>query len=123
MTAMGLKSTNVADTYTVYLTTAWLGAKGRTDDLPKAQILAVRNQSAKILLAIPQFASATNAQKQEMAEEMLIRAALIAASIDAAKSDPALLNQVKIAIVQGAKGMGLDLDRMTLTSQGFQSVN
>jgi hypothetical protein len=123
MTAIGLKSNNVADAYAVYLTNAWLGTQGRNDDLPNAQIIAVRNQAAKILLAIPQFRSATNTQKQEMAEEMLIRAALISVSIDGAKSDPALMTQVKTAISQGAKKMGIDFDRMTLTPQGFQSVN
>jgi hypothetical protein len=85
--------------------------------------MVVRNQSAKTLLVIPQFRSATNAQKQQMAEEMLIRAALISAAVDAAKSDLTVLNQVKIALAQDAKRMGLDVDRMTLSSQGFRPVN
>jgi hypothetical protein len=123
MAAMNLKSNNVADAYAVYLINAWLGARGRNDDLPKAQIVAIRNQSAQTLLAIPQFTGATNTDKQQMAEEMLIRAALISAAIDGAKSDPAILNQVKISISQGAKQMGMDLDRLTITSQGFQPVN
>ncbi len=120
MTAIGLKSNNVADAYAVYLTNAWLGTQGRNDDLPNAQIMAVRNQAAKILLAIPQFRSATNTQKQEMSEEMLIRAALISVSVDSAKSDPALMSQVKTTISQGAKKMWIDFDRMRLTAQGFE---
>jgi hypothetical protein len=122
MTTVGLRPNNVADAYAVYWTSAWLGARGRNEDLPKAQMIAVRNQAANALLAAPQFRSATDAQKQELAEAMLIQAALISASIDNAKSDPALMVKLKVAIAQGAKGMGLDLDRMTLTSQGFRAI-
>jgi hypothetical protein len=122
MTTIGLRANNVADAYAVYWTNAWLGSQGRNDDLPSKQMIAVRNQAAKALLGTLPFKSATDAQKQELAEAMLIQAALIAAIVDDAQSDPALLAKVKVAIAQGAKGMGLDLDRMTLTTQGFRSI-
>jgi hypothetical protein len=118
----GLRSNNVADAYAVYWTNAWLGSQGRTDNLTSMQLISVRNQAAKALLATLPFTSATDAQKQELAEAMLIQAALIDAVVDDAQSDPALLAKVKVAIAQGAKGMGLDLDRMTLTTQGFRSI-
>jgi hypothetical protein len=119
----GLRTNNVADVYTVYWINAWLGSRGRSDDLPKAQVIAVRNQAAQALSSTPQFRSATDAQKQEFAEALLIQAALIDGSIKYAKSNPALLNKFKAAISQGAKGMGLDLDKMTLTPQGFRPIN
>jgi hypothetical protein len=123
MVNVGLKSNNVADAYAVYWTNAWLGARGRSDDLPKAQMIAVRNQAANALLLNPKLKSATNIQKQELAEAMILQAVLISATIDSAKADPILMEKVKVAIAQGAKGMGLDLDRMTLTPQGFQPAN
>jgi hypothetical protein len=123
MASVGLKSNNVADAYAVYWTNAWIGSRGQNEDLPKAQMIAVRNQAANALLLNPKFTSATNIQKQELAESMILQAILISATIDNTKSDPVLLEKVKVAIAQGAKGMGLDLDRMTLTPQGFQSVN
>jgi hypothetical protein len=123
MAPYGLRTNNVADVYAVYWTSAWLGSCGRNDNLPKNQIIAIKNQAAQALSATAQFTSATDAQKQELAEAMLIQAVLIDASIDYAKSDPALLNKVKAAVSQGAKGMGLDLDRMTLTPQGFRPAN
>jgi hypothetical protein len=122
MASEGLRSNNVADAYAVYWTNAWLGVRGRNEDLPKAQMIMVRNQAANALLATSQFRAATDAQKQELAEAMLIQAALISASIDQAKSDPTLMAKLKVAIAQGAKGMGLDLDKMTLTSQGFRPI-
>ncbi len=123
MTNIGLRSDNVADAYAVYWTNAWLGSRGRSDNLPGSQIIAVRNQAAGALLVTPQFTSATDAQKQEMAEAMLIHSAIISASIDRAKSDPALMAKLRVAIAQGAKGIGLELDRMTLTTQGFRFTN
>jgi hypothetical protein len=119
----GLSTNNVADVYAIYWASAWLGSRGRNESLPKSQIIAIKNQAARALSATTQFRFATNAQKQELAEAMLIQVALIDASIDYAKSNPALLNKVKVAISQGAKAMGLDLDRMTLTSQGFRPAN
>ncbi|WP_310425640.1 DUF6683 family protein [Chamaesiphon sp. VAR_48_metabat_135_sub] len=116
----GLRTNNVADAYAVYWTSAWLGSQERSDDLSTRQMIAVRNQAAEALLATLPFKSATDVQKQELAEAMLIQAALIDSFLNSAKSDPALMAKVKVAITQGAKGMGLDLDRMTLTSQGFE---
>jgi hypothetical protein len=115
----GLRTNNVADAYTVYWTNAWLGSRGRNDTLSKQQVAAVRNQAANALLTTPAFSSASNAQKQEMSEALLVQAALIEAYVDNAKSDPALMAKVKAAITQGAKGMGLDLYKMTLTPDGF----
>jgi hypothetical protein len=123
MAPYGLRTNNVADVYAVYWASAWLGSRGRNENLPKSQIVAIKNQATGALSSTAQFSSATDAQKQQFAEALLIQAVLIDASIDYAKSDPALLNKVKVAISQGAKAMGLDLDRMTLTPQGFRPAN
>ncbi len=120
MATIGLKRNNVADAYAFYWVSAWLGARGRNENLPKPQMIAVRNQAASALLKVPEFTAATDAQKQELTEAMLIQAALIDVSIEAAKSDPALLAQTQTVIAQGAAGFGLDLYSMTLTSQGFR---
>jgi hypothetical protein len=122
MKSLGLQSNNVADAYTIYLTQVWMRFHDRVESLPQSQMMAVRNQAANALLATPQFASASDAQKQEIAEAMLIQTVLIAASINSAESNPTLRAQMKTSIAQGAKGMGLDLDRMTLTTQGFRSI-
>jgi hypothetical protein len=123
MPRLGLQPNNVADAYALYWTSAWQGARGQNDDLPKSQMIAVRGQAAEALLKVAQFRSATDAQKQEMTEIMLIQSALILLSIEGAKSDSALLAQTQKAIAQGAKNFGLDLEKMTLTAQGFRSVN
>jgi hypothetical protein len=115
----GLRIDNVADAYTVYWTNAWLGSRGRDDTLSKQQISAVRNQAANALLSSQGVATASDAGKQELAEALLVQAALIESYVANAKSDPALMTKVKAAIAQGAKRMGLDIYTMTLTDNGF----
>ncbi len=119
MRGLGLSSNNVADAYALYWTSAWLGARGRDDNLPAKQMIAVRDQAARALVSTTVFANASDQQKQEMAESLLVQSALIAGYINGGKQNSALMAKVKIAIAQGAKAMGLDLYTMTLTEEGF----
>jgi hypothetical protein len=80
---------------------------------------SVKRQAANALAATPQFASASDAGKQELAEALLVQAALIGDTIDTYNSDPAMLAKARASIKQGAKAMGLDLSTMTLTDEGF----
>jgi hypothetical protein len=64
------------------------------------------------MLSTPALLAKTDAQKQELAEAMFIQSALIPVFIESTKSDP-------VQLAQGAKGFGLDLDKINLTSQGF----
>ena len=119
MKGLGLSSSNVADAYALYWTSAWLGARGRDDNLPSKQMIAVRDQAARALVSTAVFANASDQQKQEMADSLLVQSALIAGYINGGKQDAALMAKVKVAVAQGAKAMGLDLYAMTLTEEGF----
>ena len=84
---MGLRIDNVADSYTVYWINAWEAANGITgSQTSREQAQAVKAQASRALLATPEFTKATPAQKQELAEALLIQAALISASAEAAAS-------------------------------------
>lgn len=122
MASVGLSSNNVADAYAFYWTRAWLAVHSQNENLPRAQMIAVRNQVASMLSTIPQLTKANNVQKQGLAEFMLIRSALVEAAINSAQSDPALLEKIKMSIAQGAKITGLDIYQITLTAQGFRAV-
>jgi hypothetical protein len=115
----GMRANNVADAYAMWWTSAWNGAQGRNDDPSAGQMAMVKRQAANALAATPEFASATDAGKQELAEALLVQAAMIQGAIDAYKSDPAMLAKARASIKQGAKAMGLDLGAMTLTDEGF----
>ncbi len=115
----GMRADNVADAYAVWWVSAWMGAKGRTDDATPGQMAMVKRQATNALAATPEFTTATDAGKQEIAEAMLVQTMMIQASVDTYKSDLAMLAKTRAAIAKGAKGMGLDLSTMTLTDQGF----
>jgi hypothetical protein len=51
-------------------------------------MMAVRKQTANALLSSPEFVSASDPQKQEMAEALLIQTALIEAFVESAEADP-----------------------------------
>lgn len=117
----GLKTNDVADAMAVYVVTAWYGVRGRDDDPTRAQLTAVRGQMANATGSVPQFAAATDAQKQELAEAMLIQAALVGQAVTAAKGQPALLEGVKKAVAQGASAtFNFDLRTLRLTDQGLR---
>ncbi len=120
----GLRVDNVADAYTVYWITAWETSRGIIgSDTSRAQAQAVKAQVSRALLAAPEFTKANSAQKQELAEALLIQTALISASAEAAANDPAQMEALGIAVRQGAKAMGLDLDAMELSETGFKPVS
>jgi hypothetical protein len=116
----GLRIDNVADAYTVYWITAWEASRGIVGaDNSRAQAQGVKAQVSRALLSAPEFTKATTAQKQELAEALLIQTALISASAEAAASDGAQLTVIGNAVREGAKAMGLDLDAMELGPNGF----
>jgi hypothetical protein len=116
----GLKVTNVADAYAIYWINAWEAAHGIVGKKEiTTRVVAVRNQALRAFNSTPTFASATNANRQEFAEMLLIQALLISANMESAENNEPLQRQLSIAIKQGATAMGLDLDAMTLTDQGF----
>ena len=71
------------------------------------------------VLRRPEFAGASDAEKQEFAEALLIQAYLIGSASYQLRSNPAQLRAIGNAVRQGARANGIDLDSMTLTDAGF----
>ena len=115
----GLRIDNVADAYAVWWSSAWLASRGLVDAGSREQAQAIKAQATNGFLATPVFAKATDAQKQQFAEALLIQAAMIDAAVEQAKGNPEQLKAVGQAVRQGAKASGLDLDKMELTPTGF----
>ena len=114
-----LRVDNVADAYTVYWINAWQATRGRNDTPSRIKHHAVRMQASRALAASPEFTGAGDAAKQELAESLLVQAALIDTAVEQAKGDRARLAAVGAAVAKGARGMGLDLATMELTEHGF----
>jgi hypothetical protein len=115
----GLNPNNLADVYAVYWVNAWQASRGDMSDISPAAYKAVSAQAARGLSVSPEFAAATDAQKQEMAEALMIQAAMIASHMEIAAGNPAQMRAIAKAVTQGAKASGLDLANMELTEQGF----
>lgn len=118
----GLHIDNVADAYALWWITAWQAAHGSNDTPSRAVLSAVRQQAANAVVATGEIARASDAQKQELAEALWVQSALIDGAVEQAKRDPSRLRAVGDAVRKGAKGMGLNLDAIDLTSQGFVPV-
>jgi pyruvate/2-oxoglutarate dehydrogenase complex dihydrolipoamide acyltransferase (E2) component len=115
----GLRTDNVADAYAVWWITAWQTTHGETSETPKSQALAVKRQAANALSAAPDYVLASDSAKQEFAETLLVQAAIIEASADMYKSNPAMIKRLAGTVRQAARSLKIDLDAMTLTEQGF----
>jgi hypothetical protein len=119
MRGIGLRADNAADAYAVWWVSAWQAAKGDTQDWDAATYQAVSRQVTSGFAATLQFATPTDTQKQLLAEEMLVNAALIDATKDDSAGNPLKMRALATAVQQGAMRSGLNLSSMTLTRNGF----
>jgi hypothetical protein len=119
MDQFGLERNNVAHAYAVYWVVYW-GLANKVSDAPStAAMQAVAAQAERGFAANAEFAAMDNAQKQATAEELMALTAIMDATSEQAKSDPALADQIARASLEGSRKSGLDLDKMTLTENGF----
>lgn len=115
----GLRIDDLADTYAVWWINAWQASRGISEEPTPRTIAAVRAQAARALSASPAVRGANDAAKQQLAEALLIQAAMLDGVVEAAKGKPEMMKAARAAAAQGARGMGLDLASMTLTDAGF----
>lgn len=120
LASLGLNINNVADAYASYWAEAWEAAHRRpvTTSSPQ-QIEAVKQQAAEAILATPEMTQASDADKQQFAEALWLQTLGLSAAREQAQGNPQQLQAIAGAVRKGARSMGLDLDAMTLTEQGF----
>lgn len=115
----GLKTSNMADAYTVYMLNAWMAAHGRTDQNTPDQVAGVQKMAASAIGASPEMLKLADAKKQLLAESLMIQGFLFDAMLQATASDPVALAKVKTDVRAGAKEMGIDVDQFDLTPTGL----
>ncbi len=115
----GLSESNIADAYTVWWVNAWQASRGHNNPIDRGTAQAVKAQVASVMLQSGMFSGTSAAQKQEMAEALLIQAALIDAAVEESKSNGQQLKELQKVVRQGARATGVDLDAVTLTEEGF----
>lgn len=123
MAKVGLRIDDLADAYTVWWITAWYASRGSNETPPARTVAAVKAQAARALAAAPMMRGADDAAKQQMAEALLIQAAMLDDAVEQSKARPDWMANVRAAAAKGARSMGLDLRAMTLTeNSGFVSA-
>lgn len=118
MQPIGFHVNNVADAYTLWWVASWKISNSSHERVSLAQYTAVKQQASR-LISETEVASASDAQKQELAEELLLQTIMMEYQYDLARGNPA--NQIEFAksIASKSKTMGLDLTALDLTEQGF----
>jgi hypothetical protein len=118
----GLRTDNVADAMAIYVMEAWEFINDKATPTTRARATAVRNQMASAIASTPGFADASDATKQEMAEAMLVQAAMVgsgAATIQQ-QGDPKLLSAWRDAVHKGSLAtLGFDLRSVIITEEGM----
>ncbi|MGL5837642.1 MAG: DUF6683 family protein [Sphingorhabdus sp.] len=120
MQGVGLNKNNAADAFAVYWIAAWQASVGEIETASPAAYQAVAAQAASGLSQSPEFAAATDAQKQEMAEALMVQMAMIDAHKEDAAGSSAKSKALAKAVTKGAAAYGLELGNMVLTEEGFR---
>jgi hypothetical protein len=116
----GFDPHDVADAYAVWWINAW-GASQKVSIEPDATTAeAVRRQVRNAFAATRYPDEASDADRQQDAEALLVQAALLGSAVEQFKSNPKMLEQLAQAARKGAKdSFNIDLSTLTLTRNGF----
>lgn len=122
------RSGDASDAMASYWILNWMIANNETADRPddRARAAAVKRQVGGIIAGNPTFASMNDAQKQEMAEALMLNFIYQHKSFSEAArtNDSAMQGRLADAAVARFRNeMGVDLRAIHLTDQGFVSRN
>ena len=119
MRRFGFDPHNTADAYAAWLVSIWGISEKRNIEPDPATVEAVKRQVRGTFAAVPEFANTSDAERQEYAEALILKAALLGHFFELVKHDPDQLDQLAQVARQGAEDRGIDLSLMTLTINGF----
>jgi hypothetical protein len=115
-----LSPTDAADAMAVYLIGGWQTANGIEADPTLAEIAAVRSQMDAVLRAVPDFGKSSDAEKQKMAEGLMLQTMLFEMMTDAVKTDPAATKKVRSDVREGMKAtLNIDPLALKMTATGL----
>jgi hypothetical protein len=116
----GLRTDNMADAYTFWWISVWQ-AYHKDYSKPKRQVVqAVKKQSEELIKRLPFVNMASDQTKQGFADDLLLNALLIDAVTEEASTDSIIGEQLSRTAFLGAQSIGLDLDSIQLTDDGFR---
>ena len=117
--AKGLKSNNIADAFATYWMSSWLASRSWQSAASARQAAATKIMAIEMLAKTPSLASMSDAAKQEVADDLFIKAGLLDGLMAASEGNSGYLKTIAQVARQGAQKWGLDLDAMELGPSGF----
>lgn len=119
--AYGMSASNAADAMSLYLSTAWLAIHGSLADPDRSAMHGLRDQLVAAIGATPAFRQANDADKQKLAEAMIVQSAMISQFVLSAQNDTEQMSRVQEAVGETVLSQfGLDLAALNMTPQGLQ---
>lgn len=120
MRSVGLDPHNVADAYAFWWVEAWSSTRMIESPNDAVTWQAVARQAREALAATSEMAKESDGAKQQLAEAMIVQGGIMNGAVQQARDNPAMRQQLASAARKGALAMGLNLDAMVLTPQGFR---
>lgn len=117
--AKGLKPNSIADAFAVHWLSTWYASRGEPSQPTVAQAEATRTMAIRLLADMPSLDAMNDAAKQEVADNLLIKAGLLDGLTLLSAGNSAFLKTIAGVARQSALQWGLDLDAMELTQEGF----
>lgn len=115
----GIDPLNAADAYAVWWINAWSTSQSLNREPDRGTVAAVKQQVYAAFATSADFPQTDDAARQEYAEALMLQAFLLSAAFEQVGGDPVKLEQLARAARQGAMANGIDLERITLTPDGF----
>lgn len=107
------------DAYTVYLVTAYEVANGIEADSTQAQVTGTRAMVFQSMQSVGGIDALSDADRQSVAEGLILQAALYDAIGEAVRNEPELARKVRGDVATAALDMGLDLSQFRMGPNGL----
>jgi hypothetical protein len=119
MAVYGMRADSIADTFAMFWVASWQAAHSVEAEPSKASVAAVKRQAAQAMLAVDQITAMSPADKQEMADGLIVSLVMLTAAQEGAKADPSMKKMLAKQAMTDAQQLGLDHNVLTLTDAGF----
>lgn len=117
---LALRSDNLVDVYAFWWITMWEGAYGYSEVSSRPAMYGmVKRQVTDILLKMPQLQTATDDEKQAIADALLVKSLLLRDYMNRLEDAPAERATFGRAVESNAVRSGLNLSGLELTQNGF----
>lgn len=115
---LGMDSLNVADAMTMWMVNSWM-ILNRVDGDPSASAMQAVSAQVVSVFGTAGDLDMTEAQRQELSEELLLRMVLASQAYEGLKGNPGALAGLDAQISKSGQAMDFDFAKFDLTDAGF----